>query len=163
MLQHFKLKIIELLITLCCLCSIENLSANENATKLKLYLKDGTTPTYMLDNSAKITFENTIMYFSSGIWKFEIPLNDLSKWTYESTSVSIDNPNYNDIAISQFGNIITVWGVEKNTNIRVYTNDGKLLLNLKSIAEKQDIRTDGWNSGVYLINVGKLTFKIIKR
>ena len=72
------------------ICQAACLAASLNEVMvLKIHLKDGSAVTYELGEDAMIQFENASMYFSSRNYKFDIPLIDISLWTYAREQSSL--------------------------------------------------------------------------
>ena len=138
------------------------LAADKEATALKINFKDGTSATYVLSFDAKITFENANICFTSRDWKFEIPICDLTNWTYDLPLSSVEDVISENISITQTGDVLIVAGAPAGSRINVYAVDGKRIATVKSSSEKEYISTEGWSEGVYIIKVNDRTFKIVK-
>lgn len=160
--DSFVSKVIMLVFLFGLLTVTAALAAEKDATALKVKLKNGTTATYVLSVDAKITFENACMCFISQDWKFEVPVCDLSNWTYYSPTSSVNDVKSKNITITQSGNKLTVTGAPIGSHIDVYATDGKRVVSVTSSSEREDISTEGWNVGVYLIKVNDRTFKIAR-
>ncbi len=147
-----------------CLSSFGNIPAyGEGHSKaLKILLKDGTSTSYILDNKTKIVFENSNMLFSNNNWKFEIPVENLSNWTYVMSQSSSLSSIEREVTIRQTGDILRISGIRPDAEILVFTVDGKLIRHLKSDSVDIDIVTADWIAGIYLIKIGESTYKIIK-
>ncbi len=147
---------------LCCLFSIGSLSAADKEQHiLKVHLSDGNSSTYILDNDARITFQNAAMRFSNSEWKVEIPVKNLIKWTYDVQISSANAPVSDSVIINQEGNLLTISGIT-DSDIYIHTTDGKLVKRFRGTSYQHSINTEQWNPGVYLITVGKSTYKIVK-
>lgn len=130
---------------------------------LKIHLKDGSAVTYELGEDARIQFENASMYFSSRNYKFDIPLSDISLWTYAREQASLGNIMSDGIKINQQGDIISISGLEKDTTVSFYSVDGKEIYSARSVSDMLNVSVGDWVSGTYIINAGKSTFKFMKR
>lgn len=144
------------------LTSVSALAAEKGATALKVSLKDGTTATYVLSSDTKITFENANMCFSSRDWKFEVPVSDLTNWTYDLPFSSIDGITDGSIVITQDDNVLTISGAPVGSHIEVYAVDGKRMAAVTSSSVRENISTESWVTGVYVVKVNDRTFKIAK-
>ena len=149
---------------LCLACnSIGFAAAPNDVMTLKIHLKDGSSATYELGADAKITFENANMCYSSRDYKFDIPLSDISLWSYDARPAYLGEIPSDGIIITQKGDIISLSGLEKGVDIKVYSIDGKLIYSDRSSSGQINIPAEGWNKGVYIINAGNSTFKIMKK
>lgn len=144
------------------LTSVCLLAAEKGATALKVSLKDGTTATYVLSSDTKITFKNANMCFSSRDWKFEVPVSDLSNWTYDLPFSSINDITDGSIVITQDGNVLTISGAPVGSHIEIYAVDGKRMASLTSSSVRENISTESWFTGAYVVKVNDRTFKIAK-
>lgn len=138
-------------------------AASSEVTVLKIHLKDGRAVTYELGEDARIQFENASMYFSSRNYRFDIPLSDISLWTYAREQASLGNIMSDGIRINQQGDIISISGLEKDTTVSFYSVDGKEIYSARSVSDMLNVSVGDWVSGTYIINAGKSTFKFMKR
>ena len=136
---------------------------SNEVTVLKIHLKDGSAVTYELGEDARIQFENASMYFSSRNYKFDIPLSDISLWTYAREQASLGNIVSNGIRINQQGDIISISGLEKETTVSFYSVDGKEIYSARSVSGMLNVSVEDWVNGAYIIKAGKSTFKFMKR
>lgn len=153
-----------LLLALTCLFSAGYLTAaaDDAVTVLKLHLKDGNTPVYILGEDTKITFANANMCFATSDYRFEVPLSDIVKWTYENRTSAIRDIADNSIAITRNGDIITISGLSLSTDVVVYATDGRLIHSGRSMTDVYVINAERWTPGVYVIKAADSTFKIVK-
>ncbi len=153
-----------LLLALVCCFYAGSMAAltDDAATVLKLHLKDGTAPTYILGKDTKITFANANMCFSASDYQFEVPLSDIVKWTYEDYTSGIDEVAGNGITITRNGDVITISGMAEGCDVAVYATDGRLIHSGRSSATVYVVRADNWTPGVYVIKAENSSFKIVK-
>ena len=136
--------------------------AEDNQTVIRLHLKNGATPTYVLGKDTRITFANANMCFSDTDYAFEVPLTDIMKWTYEEQIASVGNVVDNGVTISRNGDIIAISGLEPGVDVTVYAIDGKLTHSGSSISAVYVMDASGWTAGMYVIKAGNSSFKIVK-
>lgn len=149
---------------LCVIGQAACLAATSNEVMvLKIHLKDGSAVTYELGEDARIQFENASMYFSSRNYKFDIPLSDISLWTYAREQASLGNIVSDGIRINQQGDIISISGLEEDTTVSFYTVDGKEIYSARSVSGMLNVSVEDWVNGTYIINAGKSTIKFMKR
>lgn len=160
--RHASWRKIRLWMLLLCISSIESLWATEKGiTSLTVSLNDGTSTTYTLGEDAKITFDKVNMYFTSREWKFEVPLNELANWTYSSNS-SVNDISETDISITQVNDLLTISGIPSGCAIDIYTINGQHIFSVKNASERENILTNGWQNGAYIIKIANQSFKIVK-
>lgn len=147
-----------------CLFSAGSMAAltDDAATVLKLHLKDGTAPTYILGKDTKITFANANMCFTASDYQFEVPLSEIVKWTYEDQTSGVDDVIGSGITITRNGDVITISGLATGSDVAVYATDGKLIHSGRSSATVYVVRADSWTPGVYVIKAENSSFKIVK-
>lgn len=146
----------------CCMMLISPVIAEKNESpSIKLFLKDGTSSTFNLNEGTKITFENANMCFYRPDYKFEIPLSDLVKWTYLDNTLNVRGLESSDLTIRQQGEIVSILG-EACADINIFALDGICVYSAKKELPRHDVSTSGWTAGVYMVKIGTLTFKIIK-
>lgn len=152
------------LLALTCLFSAGCLTAvaDDAVTVLKLHLKDGTAPTYVLGEDTKITFANANMCFAAADYRFEVPLSDIVKWTYENRTSAIRDIADNCITITRNGDVITISGLSAGTGVVVYATDGRQIHAGRSMTDVYVINAGRWIPGVYVIKTADSTFKIVK-
>ena len=134
----------------------------DNLTVIRLHLKNGSTPTYVLGEDTRITFANANMCFADTDYAFEVPLTDIVKWTYEEQIASVGYVVDNGVAIFRNGDIITVSGLEPGADVTVYAIDGKLTHSGSSHSAVYVMDAAEWTPGMYVIKVGNSSFKIVK-
>lgn len=142
-----------------------NIMAQENNTQLVVWAKDGTKVAYMLSEKPKITFTETDMVITANDIEVNYALENMVRFTYElNDNTAIRNIESDEVSIKLDGESLLFSDLKANSSIAIYALNGTLVL-------KKTIRQDGeyafsisnLNTGVYMVNVNSLTYKIVKR
>ncbi len=136
--------------------------AEDAVTVLKLHLNDGTAPTFILGDDTKITFANANMSFAASDYRFEVPLSDIVKWTYENRTSAVKDIHDSNITITRHGDVITISGLSVDAEIAVYATDGRQVHSGRSMTDVHVINAGKWIPGIYVIKAANSTFKIVK-
>lgn len=136
-----------------------------NAQKLIVWLNSGDKVYYELNTMPKTTFTESDIVISTTDASVVYPINDVKKYTFESSSSSIQNIDGNkDIHVAQNGNIVTIANLKEGSSVKVYSVDGIMVSNYVAHAnEPLKITLSKLPVGVYLIRTSNITYKITKR
>lgn len=139
--------------------------ADEPIDNLVVWAKDGTKVAYALAEKPKVTFTETDLVITSNGIEVNYVLENMARFTYEkSSSTRITNLENGETSFKLDGELLLFPSLKANSTIAIYSTNGTLVF-------KQIVRQNGdysfsilhLNTGVYIVNVNGLTYKIIKR
>lgn len=139
--------------------------AESNPTNLVVWAKDGTKVAYALAKQPKVTFTETDLVITANGIEVNYTLENMARFTYEdNTSTAITNLQTNESTFKLDGESLLFPALKANSTVSVYSLNGTLVF-------KKTIRQNGeysfplssLNTGVYLVSVNGLTYKIVKR
>lgn len=140
------------------------ISPADNA--LTVWAKDGTKVSYALSQRPKVTFSGEDLIITSVDSEVKYPLSQMSRFTFEVTSgidmVDVDGNNVTPFSFD--GDTMLFPAMDRDCKVVIYNTDGKLMISreVKS-GTTLTIPLDVLNSGIYLVNVSGITYKITKR
>lgn len=139
--------------------------ADEPKTQLIVWAKDGTQVAYALAEKPKVTFtENDLVITANGV-EVNYNLENMARFTYgNNTSTTITNLQTDESTFTLNGESLLFPALKANSTVSVYSLNGTLVF-------KKTVRQNGeyafplsnLNTGVYMVNVNGLTYKIVKR
>lgn len=103
--------------------------------------------TFSFEETPVVSFSEEILKASTGSISVEFPFNDIEKITFEDRPTSIQS-----VGIK-----------EGNGMVSIYDISGRLIRKYKSVEGKTSVDLSSLPSGIYVINDGKRTYKIIKK
>lgn len=139
--------------------------ADEPKVKLVVWAKDGTKVAYALAEKPKITFTETDLVITDNGVEVNYTLESMARFTYEdNTSMAITNLQTDESTFKLDGESLLFPALKANSTVSVYSLNGTLVF-------KKTVRQNGeyafplsnLESGVYMVNVNGLTYKIVKR
>ena len=141
------------------------LKADEPKTNLVVWAKDGTQVAYALAKEPELTFTETDLIISTYDVEVNYSLENVDRITYESSeTVSIMNLQTGKSSFRLDSESLLFPALSVNSTVSLYSINGTLVFN-KTIqtAGEYSFPLSGLNSGVYLVKVNGLTYKILKR
>ena len=139
--------------------------ADEPKVQLVVWAKDGTRVAYALAEKPKITFTETDLVITDNGVEVNYTLESMARFTYEdNTSMAITNLQTDESTFKLDGESLLFPALKANSTVSVYSLNGTLVF-------KKTVRQNGeyafplsnLESGVYMVNVNGLTYKIVKR
>ena len=139
--------------------------ADEPKVQLVVWAKDGTRVAYALAEKPKITFTETDLVITDNGVEVNYTLESMARFTYEdNTSMAITNLQTDESTFKLDGESLLFPALKANSTVSVYYLNGTLVF-------KKTVRQNGeyafplsnLESGVYMVNVNGLTYKIVKR
>ena len=138
--------------------------ANEPITQLVIWAKDGTKVAYALAEKPKLTFTESELVVKTDNIEVTYDLEQMLRFTYESGSVTGMTDLRTESTFSIQNEALVFPALSANSTVSVYSLNGSLVF-------KKTIRTageyafplSGLNTGVYLVNVNGITYKILKK
>lgn len=139
--------------------------ASEPLYNLIVWSKDGTKIAYALGEQPKLTFTETNLIIKTSKVEVNFALANMNRFTYEEDNTSaITNimTDKSSFVIEEESLLFPL--LKANSFISLYSTDGTLVL-------RKAIKTEGryvfplsnLNTGVYLVNVNGITYKIMKK
>ena len=130
--------------------------------KLVVWLKDGEKVYYDLEESPKTTFTGSDVIITTDVVTVSYPMEQVLRYTYDLATTDIENLKENEIHISQHGNSLGFENLKSGTVIKVYSIDGTLKDSV-SAGGSVTVSLDNYSSGVYIIKVNGMTYKVLKK
>ena len=156
-----KTKVMVLLLSCFCLSTM----ADEPKTHLIVWAKDGTKVAYALIEKPKVTFTETDLVITTNSVEVNYALEDMARFTYaDNTETAISNLQTEETVFKLDGESLLFPSLKANSTVSVYALNGTLVF-------KKTVRQNGeytfplsdLSTGIYMINVNGLTYKIVKR
>lgn len=124
---------------------------------------DGTTTKYLLDGMPQVKIEKPYLVISSGMASVSLPLENLqhmhyAKATDEATAIE-DIKVHDEKGDSER---IDFSNLPADANVSIYTLDGKLVQALRPNGRALSLPLGSLQSGVYVVKVNDVTYKIQK-
>lgn len=139
--------------------------ADEPKTLLAVWAKDGTKVAYALAEQPKITFTETDLVITTNGVEVNYTLEKMARFTYEyDDETSIRNLKTNEVVFTLDGESLLFPAMTANSTVSIHALNGTLVF-------KKTVQTAGEYSfplsnlatGVYMVTVNGLTYKIVKR
>lgn len=129
---------------------------------LQIWQSDGQVMTINLNEEPKTTYVDGNLVITTTNTTVIYPLEKVKKFTYMSTD-NVDKIEGMSTKFSQDGESITFTGLKKDTEIMVYSSAGVIVRKVKSGSEKSTtVTVSDLPSGVYIVKVNTITYKITK-
>lgn len=134
-------------------------------SKLVVWAKNGTKVAYALIEKPKVTFTETDLVIIANGVEVNYALENMARLTYEkNTSSVITNLQTNEPTFMLDGESLLFPVLKANSTVSIYSANGTLVF-------KQTVHKTGEYSfpisnlktGVYMVNVNGITYKIVKR
>ena len=139
--------------------------AENNPTNLVVWAKDGTKVAYALAEKPKVTFTETDLVITASGVEVNYSLENMVRFTYEdNTSTAIANLQTDESTFKLDGESLLFPALKANSTVSVYSLNGMLVFK-KTIHQNGEYAfpLSNLNTGVYMVNVNGLTYKIVKR
>ena len=140
--------------------------AQEPRAQLIVWAKDGTKVAYALVEKPKVTFTETDLVITINNIEVDYSIGKMARFTYEEnkTTTAITNMQTDESSFKLNGESLLFPNLKANSTVSVYSLNGLLVF-------KKTVRQNGeyafplsnLNTGVYMVNVNGLTYKIVKR
>lgn len=149
-----------LLLPLSCMVSV----ANEPLNTLVVWAKDGTKVAYSLNGKPKVTFTKTDLVITTNDVEVNYSLENMLRFTYGNTETGITNLQTGESSFRIDGESLLFPSLKANSTVTVYSVKGVLIFK-KTVNQSGEYSFPIGNlsSGVYMVNVNGLTYKIVKR
>ena len=132
---------------------------------LVVKLKNGTETEFFLKDKPQVRFEGTDLKVTSSLGDTSFALADVLRFTYtkrEGTGIDEIIDNKKGIGIQD--GVLVISQLEAGTNVSIYSLDGKLLRQSNAQhAGTFRLSLSELPSGIYLVKIDNVTYKITKR
>ena len=153
--------LLSILFLSCCLFAM----ADEPKTHLVVWAKDGTKVAYALDDKPKVTFSETDLIITAKGVEVNYTLENMARFTYESSdNTAIRDLKTDKVSFKLEGESLLFPALSANSTVSLHALNGTLVFS-KTVTESGEYSfpLSSLNSGVYLVTVNGLTYKIVKR
>lgn len=140
------------------------LSAEEK-TMLVVWSKDSTKVAYALDEEPKIRFTATDLVIAVQDTEVNYPLEDMLRFTYgDASETNILDIHAEKSIFLLDGNSLLFPSLGEGATVSLHALDGTLVFT-KTVSTAGDYAfpLSALSSGVYMVNVNGVTYKIVKR
>lgn len=138
--------------------------ASAQTQLLVVWMKNGERVLYDLEEQPKTTFADAELVITTSSVSASYPLSQVLRYTYELSASGVESVKENDIRISQKGSDLIFEHLKPDAIIRVYSLDGVLFDTKRAVGEQRTtVSLNDHPAGVYLITVGNMTYKMVKR
>lgn len=129
---------------------------------LSILLVEGGEVRYELEDLPVITFQGTEAVVNTKYVTFSYPMDNIQRIYYDQQATSISSRSFP--VFTQDGNRFIISNLPQGIPVSVLTMDGKLILKTETKdTENTVISLDGYPTGIYLINLNGITYKITKQ
>lgn len=159
--EQMKTTLMALLLPFFCLTAM----ADEPKTQLVVWAKDGTKVAYALAEKPKVTFTETDLVITAKGVEVNYSLENMARFTYESSENSaIRNLKTDEVSFKLDGESLLFPSLSANSKVSLHSLNGTLVFS-KTVrtAGEYSFPLSGLNTGIYMVTVNGLTYKIVKR
>ena len=129
---------------------------------LAVYLNDGTSASFSIEEQPKITFSGEIFNITSANATMDFSRADVKNFKFEErTSTAVETPTTGSATVTDDG--IRIDGLSQNSSVALYNIAGKVLQTITATDGSCTISLKELPSGIYLINYNNKTIKYIKK
>lgn len=127
-------------------------------TSLVVNMKSGAKHTYVLSDKPKITFEGTELSIVAPSAQTTLSLADVEKFYFDDTATGISTPAKGNSTFRYVDGELTVMGAEGT--VTIVDSTGRTVYSSRGETVNFDMNTQP--AGVYIVNMGKRSVKIMK-
>lgn len=151
------------ILLLFCICA--SAIAEDTKTHLVVWAKDGTKVAYALDEKPKVTFTEANLIISAEGVEVNYALDNMDRFTYESNvNSAVRNLKTDEVSFKLDGESLLFLNMSANSTISLHTLNGTSVFSKTvSTAGEYAFPLSNLTTGVYLVTVNGLTYKIVKR
>ena len=161
---NFMKKIFPLLVALLMVSAVW--AQDAPVQKLNVHMMDGSQLQFLLTDEPVTTFENGNLVITTNQGVYSYPLAKKKKYTHEGLPEGVDLPTVapGDILVRQNNEMMLIDGLPSNTQVEVYSADGKLILSQHAVGGQSTLlNLANQPQGTYIVNVGQTSFKFVKQ
>lgn len=140
---------------------IQDLYAQE-LTTMTVHTKDGNTIDFQLNKHPETSFVDGNLKIVADDFVILYPIENMWKYTFSTLEAGISNPNIDNLKINRVGDKIYVSGIDRENTLNIISLDGRTILSTNCHEEEHcTIDCSTLPSGIFILKIGKTTFKII--
>lgn len=126
-------------------------------------MKSGEKVYYDLEEQPKTTFSGKDIVITTNTLEVTYPLTQVLRYTYDNAVTGIESTS-DGVHISRKGDVVTFQNLSFSTTVQLFTIDG-MLLETYDVEKKNSasISLKPYPTGIYILKVGGVSFKMIKR
>lgn len=139
--------------------------AEDKLTHIIVWAKDGTRVAYALDKEPMITFSETDMIIATKDIEVNYALENMDRITYgDSNASGIRNINSGEPIYRWDGEALIFPSLVCNSTVSLYSLNGMMVFteNIKESGE-YFFSLSNLNTGIYVVKVNNITYKLIKK
>ena len=140
-------------------------NAQEPKSYLVVWANDGSKVAYALAEKPKITFTETDMIITAEAVDVNYPLDNMLRFTYEANDdTAIRDLKTDKVSFKLDGESLLFMDLSPNSTVSLHTLNGESVFS-KTVqtAGEYSFPLSNLTTGVYLVTVNGLTYKIVKR
>ena len=136
----------------------------KSTINLAVFTKDGSKVLYALEEKPKITFTDTELVITTKGVEIAYALSDMNLLTYENGETSNITNLYDDASFKLDGESIVFSKLKANDIVSLYSINGTLVFKKKVSQDGEyGVSLNNIETGVYIVKVNSLTYKIMKK
>lgn len=139
--------------------------ANKNTPTVEVWTKNGERIVYSFSEHPVVTYSNKDLVMTTTRLTVNYPLAELHKFTFGTEATTIEHiPTLSDGQIRMSGEMLVLSGFCPSEQILIYSIEGQKVLDA-TICSDGSITIDiqSLATGTYVVKVGYITHKIIKK
>ena len=149
------------------LAALAPTQAQETVTlnDLVVWTRDGAKTVFELRQDPSVTFEEDGLVVRSNGMEAKFSISDLLRWTYQQRTVTgISDASADKTHPFMEGDHLVVSQLKEGTTVRIYAADGREVLQ-KTMTRDGSCRIplNRLRTGVYVVQVNSLTYKILRK
>lgn len=139
--------------------------ADNYFSNLVVLSKDGTAVAYALEEKPKLAFTKTDLLITTDKTTVTYPLSNLAKFTFDKqNNTAIKNLLSEEPIFSFDGDVLIFPNLKTNSEVSILTIGGMLVLKKKVLSDGEySFPLSRLSTGIYIVKIDKLTYKIIKK
>ena len=133
--------------------------------QLVVWMKSGEKVYYDLEEQPKTTFSGSNVVITTNTIEVAYPLEQVLRYTYENLASDIETLlTDKEVYVSRQGDVITFQNLHSAQPIQLFSADGKLLKTYDvNHHPSASISLSAYPTGLYIVNVNGVTYKMMKR
>lgn len=139
--------------------------AEDNPTNLVVWAKDGTKVAYALSEKPKVTFTETDLVITTKGIEVNYSLTNMARFTYEADDFTvIRNLRTDEVSFKIDSESLIFPALHASSTVSLHSLNGALIFS-KTVhtAGEYSLSLSNLKTGVYVVTVNDLTYKIVKR
>ena len=156
----------KLILIISLLANMTTMMAQSESARLVVWLRGGQKVYHDLVDKPETRFNAGYLMLSTERVSISYPLTDVLRYTYEGNIpvVAVPSIKPGEKRFQQGTDEMRFDGLDAGTMLKVYTSDGKLLRTQKAVqGQTAVVSLKGQPAGLYIVKVGDVTYKFMKR